>query len=166
MNHYKKHLAVWAAFLCLSAIIGGTLAKPLWAQVRATLVRDIDTPALAPFRATVDYPLCCINDQRKVITVPAGKRLVLEHMSYYSSGQTGDELIFVAVRHGQFGPLVATLDVHPAHVSAASGFVIQEASSLVKAYFEPGDEVWVSVSHSSGAARNVQMQINGYYVTL
>lgn len=165
MQRYKKHLMACAVVLCLASILGDTLAKPLLAQVRATLVRDIDTPALAPFRANIEYPMCCINDQRRVVTVPAGKRLVVEHISFYSSAQTGDEIIFGALRNGQFGSLVVVFELHPPHVSASSGFTIQEGSQPVKAYFEPGDDVWVSVSKSTGLSRNVQVQVNGYFVT-
>jgi hypothetical protein len=165
MRNYWKNLVIGTAFLGLLAVIGGTFAKPLWAQVRAAMVRDIDTPALAPYRATVEFSLCCINDQRRLITVPVGKRLVLEHISYYSAGQTGDELIFGAFRNGQFGPMVVNFEIRPPHASAASGFTIQDGAMPVKAYFEPGDDVWLSVSHNSGVSRTIQVQVNGYFVT-
>ena len=52
MRKWSTYLAI-AATLSVVAILGGIFAKPVWAQVRATLVRDIDNPALTPVRVGV-----------------------------------------------------------------------------------------------------------------
>lgn len=153
------------ALLGVVGVVGAWFAKPVVAQVRAALVRDVDAPALSPFRATVNYQLCCLNDQRLLTTVPAGKRLVIEHISYLSFGPTGDQLVYAALRAGQFGPVHLVMGVNPLHASASSSFTIQDASQPVRAYFEAGEEVWVSASHNTGGNRQFELHVAGYYVT-
>jgi hypothetical protein len=165
MNRAKKYLSVSAVLILTAAIVAAIFAKPVVAQVRAALVRDIDAPALAPFRASVDFNLAALNDQRLLTTVPAGKRLVIEYISYWSYGPTSDQLVFGTLRTGQFGPFAHIIQINPPHASATSTLFIQDASLPVKLYFEPGDEVWVSVSHNTGGSRQFQMFVNGYYVT-
>lgn len=167
MKNWKHYAVIVMVLITAAIILGGVFAEPVWAQVRPALVRDIDTPALAPFTASVDYTLCCLNDQRLLTTVPAGKRLVIDHISYYSAGEAagGDELIFGALRNGQFGPLMVILEIHPPHASATSSFTIQDGSQPVKAYFEAGQEVWVSASHNTGGARSLQMRVTGHFIT-
>jgi hypothetical protein len=165
MNRTKKYLSVSVVLILTAAIVAAIFAKPVVAQVRAALVRDIDTPALAPFRASVDFSLGALNDQRLLTTVPAGKRLVIEYISYWSYGPTTDQLVFGTLRSGEFGPFEQMIQINPPHASAASTLFIQDASLPVKVYFEAGEEVWVSVSHNTNGARQFQMIANGYYVT-
>src|SRR5262249_36263003 len=98
---YKKTCFVLAlVVIVVVAILGGVFAKPVLAQVKAALVRDADNPALAPFRGRVDFDLAATNDSRKMTTVPAGKRLVIEYVSWNSFTSTGDELIFGGLMNG------------------------------------------------------------------
>jgi hypothetical protein len=161
----KRSVVIVAVLIAGAAILGGMFGQPVAAQVRAALVRDVDTAALAPISLTVEYSLCCINDQRLVTTVPAGKRLVIDHISYYSSGASSDQMIFGALRAGQFGPLRAILAVNPPHASAASTFTIQDGAQPVTTYFEAGEDVWVTVSHSTGGTRTFQVAVSGHLIT-
>ncbi len=159
---------VYAALIAVlaAAILVGMLAQPVWAQVRAALVRDVDTPALAPFQASVDYNFTFINDQRLLTTVPAGKRLVIEYISFWSGGPTDDQLVFGALRNGQLGPITVVLEIHPPHPSALSStHTIQDGSQPVKAYFEPGEQVWVSASHNTNGSRSLYLRAIGHYIT-
>ncbi len=166
MNRLKTNLAVSVVLILTAAVLAGIFAKPVWAQVRAALVRDVDNPALAPFRADVNFSFLAIGDQFFLTTVPTGKRLVIEHISYGTSGPTSEQLIFAALRTGQFGPVRERLEIHPVHASADSGFFLQDASLPVKLYFEPGEEIWVAVSKSAGfATRQFEIHAEGYYVT-
>ena len=143
---------------------GSGIAQTI-AQVRAALVRNIDTPALAPFRANVTVGFTFINEQRLVTTVPAGKRLVIQHVSYWAFGSNTGQVIFGSLRNGEFGPNNVLFQINPPHVSAAPDLNIQEASIPVTTYFEAGEQVWLSVSRSSGGGRTFECQITGYFVT-
>jgi hypothetical protein len=165
MNQWKPSVAVTAVILCAVAAVGGILAPPVWAQVRAALAGETGTAASQPFRGGVDYNLAAVNDQRLLTTVPAGKRLVIEHLSFWSYGQTGDELTFGALRTGQRGAYQMFFEIHPVHTSATGSLTLQDGSQPVTAYFEAGEEVWVSVSHSTPSARHVEVRVQGQYVT-
>lgn len=162
MPHWKRTLAVVG--LMLAAIGAGSIV-PAEAQVRPALVRDVDTPALSPFRTTISVSLVSLNEQKLVTKVPAGKRLVLEHISYWGFSQVGQSLVFAALRTGQFGPMATILQINPPHASATpSSFVLQDGAMPVKAYFEAGEEVWVTVTKTSGNAQ-FEIAVQGYLVT-
>jgi hypothetical protein len=161
----KRSVVIVAVLIIGAAILGGMFGQPVAAQVRAALVRDVDTAALAPVSFSVEYTLCCINDQRLVTTVPAGRRLVIDHISYYTSGTSSDQMVFGGLRAGQYGPVRLILEVNPPHVSAATSFTIQDGAQPVATYFEAGEDVWVSVSHSTGGTRTIQFAISGHLIT-
>jgi hypothetical protein len=162
---WMLRFGIGAAFVTVAAIMGSMLAEPVWAQVRAALVRDVDSPALAPVTLRADFTFTALNNQALLTTVPAGKRLVIDHATYNSAGATSDELIFLAVRSPQFGPIRLYLEINGPHVSASSGFTIQDGSQPVKAYFEAGEEVWLTASHNTGGARTLSVVLAGHYVT-
>jgi hypothetical protein len=161
-----KLIGAAAVLLAVTAVGVLIVQEPLMAQVRAALVRDADNPALAPFRGGVNFPLTAINTQRLLTTVPAGRRLVIEHISYWTFGPFGNELIFAALRAGEFGDNQVLLEVNRPHVSAASGIGIQDGSQPARVYFEPGEAVWVSASQNTVASRSIEVRVQGYYVTL
>jgi len=165
MDRWKTLLWTSLAALAVAAVVG-SLGPAAMAQVRAALVRDADNPALQPFRANADFSLTAINEQRLLVTVPAGKRLVIEHVSYYAYTQPGIQFVFAGLRSPQFGTFWQSIQINPPHASADSGFVIQDGSQPVRLYFEPGEEVWVSASTSAGGIRQFNIHISGYYVTL
>lgn len=165
MTRSYKRISIIVACSVLASlfiVLGGREAVT---QIRAALVRDIDTPSLAPFRAAVDYQLSYLNDQRLLTTVPAGKRLVIEYISYWSGGATGDQMVYGSLRNGQYGPEMVMLEIHPPHASADSAFTIQDGSQPMKAYFEAGEQVWVSVSHNTSGFRDIRLQAFGHYIT-
>jgi hypothetical protein len=154
-----------AAVLSAVAVLATIAAAPASAQVRAAMVRDVDAPALAPVTLRGEISFTALNNQLLLATVPAGKRLVIEHASYFSAGQNTGELIFLALRNGQFGPVLMYAEMNRPHVSAASSLVIQEGSQATKTYFEAGQEVWLSASRNNSGDRSVTAVFTGYYVT-
>jgi hypothetical protein len=166
MNRSKRIL--WGALAALVVtILAGSLGPSAMAQVRAALVRNVDTPALQPFQATLGINFAFINEQRLVTTVPAGKRLVIDHISYNATMPVGTQLIFGALRTGEFGTLRQFFEIHPPHISASASFILHDGSGPARVYFEAGEEVWVSTSTSSGAAnRSMTVVISGYFITV
>jgi hypothetical protein len=164
MNNRKLRLAAVPVALIASALLIGVVAKPVWAQVRAALVRDTDNPALAPFSGQVSFSFSALNTQALLTTVPAGKRLVIEHVSFVSGGQSSSQLVYASLRSAQFGTVVLVLPITAPHASVTPGLTLQDGSLPVKAYFDAGQDVWVSASYTGGT-RDLTMYLSGYYVT-
>jgi hypothetical protein len=150
--------------LIASGLLIGVFAKPVWAQVRAALVRDADNPALAPFTASASFNFNALNTQALVTTVPAGKRLVIEHVSFVSGGQSSNQVVYAGLRSAQFGTVVLVLPINAPHVSVTPGLTLQDGALPVKAYFDSGQDVWVSASYTGGT-RDFTMYLSGYYIT-
>ncbi|HXK01418.1 MAG TPA: hypothetical protein VMS37_03385 [Verrucomicrobiae bacterium] len=98
-------------------------------------------------------------------TVPAGKRLVIEYVSWNSFTTTGDEIVFGGLQSGSGGVFLAQLKINPTHASISSGFKLQGGSQVLKLYFEAGEQVWVNASHIGTGTAHLQLLASGYYVT-
>ena len=162
----RAKAAIVAVLVASGLLASSPYAEPVLAQARAVLMmRDVDTPALTPFRASLDFPVEFINEQRLVTTVPAGKRLVLQHISYWTYSVDANQFVFGSLRNGELGPNALLLQVNPPHASATPGLSIQDGSMPVTVYFESGEEVWLSVSKNTGAFRQFNAQIYGHLIT-
>ncbi len=165
MRNWRKAVVFAALLIAGSALAGWLFASPVGAQIRAALVRDVDTPALSPVQLRADVDFVYMNEQRLLMTVPAGKRLVIESVSYWSGGAIGDQLVYCALRTPEYGPIRLSLEIHPLHPSADPDFTIQDATLPVRAYFEAGEQVWLSASHNTGGYRSIEINVAGYLIT-
>jgi hypothetical protein len=77
---------MFAGALALLAVLGKFYATPLMAQVRATIVQDVDQPARAPFQVTI--PINISNFNYTNVPIPAGKRLVIDYVALDGAAQT------------------------------------------------------------------------------
>ncbi len=66
----------------LALVMGLVAAAPAFAQ-RAALVRDIDRPAAQPVGVTCKMYFSAIQVTCNLLTVPAGKRLVVESVTWH-----------------------------------------------------------------------------------
>jgi len=87
----KNKLLTLAAALVLLAVVGKFYAKPVMAQIRATLTQDVDQPARQPFQVSV--PVNFQNFTQTNIPIPAGKRLVIDYISLNGAAQTSGAYI-------------------------------------------------------------------------
>jgi hypothetical protein len=130
----------------------------------------VNAPGLQPFRATSEFTINALNSQKLVTTVPAGNRLVIENLSWSVGAANDIQMVFGALRNGRLGPLVALLEIHPPHPSGSVGFRIQDGSQPTRLYFEPGEEVWVSVTKSDASATgdnpSLIFAVSGYFISL
>jgi hypothetical protein len=129
-------------------------------------VRDVDSPALQPFRTSLNMSVTALNQQGLLGTVPAGKRLVLEHVSWGASMASGQQFVFAAIRVGEFGPLAERLEIHPPHVSLSSSFNFQEGATPTRQYFEAGDELWVAIPVTSATSARFEIIVSGHLIDL
>jgi hypothetical protein len=87
----RNRLLTFAGALALLAVLGKFYATPLMAQVRATLVQDVDQPARAPFQVTV--PININNFTFTNVPIPTGKRLVIDYVAVEGAAQTAGSYI-------------------------------------------------------------------------
>ena len=165
MKSLKVKAIVLAGLIGSGVLTASQFAEPVVAEMRSLLVRDTDNPALAPFRWSEDVGLDFINTQRLVTTVPAGQRLVIQHVSYWTFGPNTDQVVYAALRNGQLGPNTLNLEINPPHISASGALSIQDGSTPVTVYYDENEEVWLSVSKSGGPGRQFSVQLHGYFVT-
>lgn len=164
MNRSKNLLWVALAAVAMTAVLTA-FAPSAIAQIRAAWVRDADAPTLQPFHGAADISMSALNQQALITTVPAGKRLVIEHISWLAGMSTGTSFVFAGLRAEQFGPFRAYFQIAPPHAAATNGFALQDGSQPVRLYFDDGDNIWLSATTSNGAAnRTIAVRVSGYYV--
>jgi hypothetical protein len=160
----SKHLVLATTGLSIVIMLGLVAPREAVAQTRAALVRDIDTPALQPFRSQTSFSLTALNTQLLVTTVPAGKRLVLEYISWNATNVGSAQIVFASLRSSQFGAVQQNFQINPPHISVTPGFTLQDGTMPVRVYFEAGEEVWASVS-GTAAGSSITMQLQGFIIT-
>lgn len=147
-----------------------------------TAVRDLDNAARQPFQAELQRPQLRIpvpegRELIRVIDVPAGKRLVVEHVSFRVESL---EATTPGGRQQRFltaGSLVTKANdvaanhellIHRADLGISSSNV---ASQSVRAYADPGSQVFVAVGGRTEdgeptVVRVTNLTISGHLVAL
>jgi hypothetical protein len=137
----KNKLFTLAGALTLFAVLGHFYAKPLMAQVRAALIKNLDERGRNPYSPT----LVCVAIQgggceADFPTVPAGMRLVVEYVDLSVQGDS------------------------PATVGAA---ITSAVSQAILAYCEAGASVQIRAFELSGnPPLGGVVTISGYLVNL
>ena len=179
----------WRAFLLIPLVLGCFAFSPV-AQaaprpsptpgtqdvnvVNTPSVSDADNPARQPFQAVVTGVLSASGDTGNVpiTTVPAGKRLIIEHVSVFCFAQTGQRIflasIGVALQNAYNGAnLNHYLTLSP---QGSNGFDLDfyTASEQVRLYADPGTQVFVDAAgnppSASGLPSSAHFAISGYLV--
>ena len=146
-----KFLAV-AAPLALVATLGHFYGKPLVAQVRAALVRDVDNPA----RNALQFYLY-VGGTVTTYHVPVGKILVIEDVSILTEYNIT----------GTFGISTTVKGVAVTHWFSPGGYVstgVATGGSFfggrpTRIYADPGTDVFIQ---SAGAVLNGECAFSGY----
>jgi hypothetical protein len=147
----------------------GRFAEPVVAQVRAALVKDVDNGARQPFAAQAAPPFLgsSSNATGTFLTVPAGKRGVIEHFScvnYASAGNTFIrlELRFVTAGLQRQHEFVAT-NTGPSFVA---GVDVWTVSQPVRAYADPETAIQLTAVRRVPGTDGVECYITGHFVDL
>lgn len=170
MKNWKN--VVWmAAGVAALGIIGGMVGGPAVAQIRAALVRDVDNPALQPFRTQIAVTLLAADSSKTVNgpVVPAGKRLVIENASIWGLTQNADFVSGVWLTVPGANPATFTmLDPASTEKKVVSGSTnIYAYNRPVRLYYEPGETVQAQVfTEGASAGKTVNIYLNGYLVNL
>ena len=156
--------ALAQTFKPVMALIVNDAANPV--PVTGTvIVRDANAPERQPFSAVVQHGFPTTNVQRLITTVPAGKRLVIEHLTWSAFAPTGQQVIFGSLREGELGRNVMFLQINPPHISAVSSLTLQDGSQPVRVYFDAGQEVWSSISSTNNQGE-IQLTVSGHLFDL
>ena len=165
------------------ALAGAWLALAAAASSHAqTVVRDLDNAARQPFQVEVQppplrFPVPQGRETIRVADVPAGKRLVIEHISFLiasseSTAPGGRQPRFLAngslVTKANTAAANHELLVHRTDIGAASRNTV---SQPLRVYADPGSQVFVTVGGrtedgSSSLVRISNLTISGHLVDL
>jgi hypothetical protein len=176
----KNKLLTLAGALALLTILGTHYAKPLLAQVRAAVVKNIDEPARVPYQAQIicgGVSQCNLGANHgpffSLPQIPDHSRLVIDQISLLI--QTNGTLNIVKL--GQFSPGFGESELDPLDPpltflpfsSTPAGYVVNQT---VRYYFEsgfisPAVELGIAAP-VTGSALSVSMQgmVSGYVVDL
>jgi hypothetical protein len=158
----KKTMLALARGCALIAILGHFSAKPVMAQVRAALVKNIDEPGRSPFTLRIDCngsSNFCVGTS--ATAVPAHKRFVVQYVNGGGglNGSLASSLVSVA--NGSF------LYLDPHFISNAFGFSIYAISMPVVAYFEAGQTPSVQIDATpDSSAPDFTITLTGYLIDL
>jgi hypothetical protein len=179
MNH--RTLLCAAAVLAALTAIGSYTAKPLWAQVKAALVQNIDEPGRNPFHAdrsfTSNEPspgLSCVNNICRNFygVVPSGKRLVITNVTGEVYVDAPGTIVNVTLYDSNtVSPLATTLIPSTPQSGVIFGSNSIGVSASVLAYFDAGTQPTVQVYTTSpisqaGFIGASEISIAGYYVSV
>jgi hypothetical protein len=169
MKNHAIKVAVGLSLLAGATILGGMLAEPVIAQVRAALVKDVDNPARQPFAVnsgTSSINAGSISVTQVLLTVPAGKRAVIEHVSCIDFLASGDNFVRMELRHTLGGVAKAQQFVHDfVGASLASGIDVWSFSQPIRAYADPGTDISMSaLRRNSAGTGGIECELSGHFV--
>jgi hypothetical protein len=134
MKNRSTPLAVAAVVLSLACVLGGIFAKPVWAQVRAALVRDADHPAR---QAVIIRRFTNNTIFDPVYTVPAGKIFTLEHMNC----TTLDASLYAGIF--EFGLAHNNIFYSVPVTTTSNGVLVADGETRI--YFNPGEVLYLRI---------------------
>ena len=159
----KNKLFTLAGTITVLAVLGHFYAKPLIAQVRAVLTKNLDERGRNPYTGNAN----CVavqggGCQLTFPAVPAKMRLVIEHVDIFLQA---DSTIGQATLYGGIGayhPIFQTIPVVP-----DADYVNSVVSQTMLAYFEAGQSPVIrAYSLSGNPLLGGGGNITGYFVDL
>jgi hypothetical protein len=169
MKNQAVKVAVGLSILAGATILGGMLAEPVIAQVRAALVKDVDNPARQPFAVNSGVSIMTQGQSsvtQALLTVPAGKRAVIEHVSCIDFLVSGDNFVRMELRHTLGGVAKAQQFVHDfVGGSLLAGTDIWSFSQPIRVYADPGTEVTMfAIRRTLAGTGGIECELSGHYV--
>ena len=177
----RRTLAGMAAGMAGLSVIGSYTAKPLWAQIKAALVENIDEPGRNPFHAdrsfTSNEPspgLSCINNFCTITygVVPGGKRLVITNVTGTLFVDTPGSVVSVSLYDSNsVNPLSTTLVPVSTQAGTAFSSNVIGVNAAVLAYFDAGNQPTIVVHTTApisqaGFVGTSEIALSGYYINL
>ncbi len=159
----KNRLFALAGGLALFAVLGHFYAKPLLAQVRAALVKNIDERGRNPYIQNVTCYSASANTCTVFLpAVPAGMRLVVEHLNVSMDTPTALISVDISGNGTIMFPFMQKMS------SDSAGNSIYVANQPFLSYYEAGQTPEVSMFAAAGGFTFVSGNVTftGYLVNL
>jgi hypothetical protein len=157
----KNRLLTLAGALALLVVLGRFYAVPVYAQVKAALVQSRDEKARNPYQARINVLGAGGTSTTTFPFVPAGKRLVIEHVSVLIRGAFADTIDSAYLSGNQAGAFQFTPGVYTQ--TGGGAYVINQG---VLEYFDAGDTPTFNVSSSSANPFTTIATISGYTIDI
>jgi len=157
----KNRLLTLAGALALLAVMGKFYAVPVYAQVKAALVQNRDEKARNPYQARINVLGTAGASTTTFAFVPAGKRLVIEHVSVLIRGAFADTIDTAYLSGNQAGAFQFVPGVYTQ--TGGGAYVINQQ---VLSYFDAGDTPTLNVQSSSANPFTTIATISGYTVDI
>jgi hypothetical protein len=175
-NHRRGIADTLRSFAAVSALV---LVQPGVGQAQ-TQVRDLDNPARQPFQAElrqVPIPAFGESESFRIADVPAGKRLVIEHVSFRVANFRASIPGEPVRQFGTFASLItkangvgASHELITQRIDLTGGQSFSVASQPIRAYADPGTPVSIVIGSitddHTASLRAGHLTISGYLVDL
>ena len=161
--HFKRRF-VMAIVMCLAA------ASLAHAQTKAAQTRDIDNADLAPVRIWVPLSLQASETFKEAdsVTVPAGKRLVLDNASVWALTSNASDVItaiWLQVKNVQHFTLLDPANNEVRKICGGS-CGLAAYNRTIKMTFEAGETVHATIfAEGTNDAKTINIYLQGHYVT-
>lgn len=127
MNQTTLRPVAAAAIAALALV---ALVTPAHAQVKAALTRDVDRPSAQPVNGTCTTASDTVGAIKCALySVPAGKRLVVETVSYKMATASGSAVYFVT--YGQDAGFASLPFGYPNILSVTPAFAYEQAGARI-----------------------------------
>jgi hypothetical protein len=127
------------------------------------LVRDADRSTTEPFQAgTTPSSFSGGSANATLVTVPAGKVLVVEYVSAWINAGAAGGLLATTLRRSSGGSQVAQIVCHPQGQNSLNYIFACAGQTLIR--FGPGESVLFTVETMSSTTGFYQVFIAGHYV--
>lgn len=149
-----------------AALVALLASSPAPAQTRPALVKDVDSPASQPFGAVATPPFSGLGATGTLLTVPAGKRAVVEHFSCINFLDSANNFVRLELHYTVGGILRRQQFVHErVGTSLIAGIDVWSFSQPVRVYADAGTAIQVSaIRRSSTGSAGIECHISGHYV--
>lgn len=151
-----------------AAILSVLLAEPVAAQTRAALVRDVDRAAAQPFSVNRANTFVTGSTSLTVdlLTVPAGKRAVMENLSCIDYLPTGVNFVRMELSFTTDGRVALQQFVHDfVGASFSPGVDVWSFNQPMRAYADPGSTISVrALRRTTAGLGGVECDLSGHYV--
>ncbi len=161
----KNKLLTLAGALALAAVLGKFYAVPAFAQVRAALMQDRDSKARNYYQTanlSCGYAVSICSMDLPV--VPAGKRLVIEHISGEADTSGPTDLYRASLWAKNLWPS-AYLEFGPANLTP-NNLYARAFNQVVFAAFDAGQTPQLSLQTTGSGGFAWQAVITGYMVDI
>jgi hypothetical protein len=167
-----KTLRLSALGLALVALAAVLPAGEALAQVRPAYVKNVDEPGRVPYQQMVEFsiaaPTCPVTSFCIVSfnAVPAGKRLVVEHLSMLIGVAGGGQPNLLAFGD-QFSTNTGNVAIVPPRFTPGvpvSGVVFWSLNEPVRVYYEAGQVPKVKVNASTNFGFVANASLHGYLI--